>query len=112
MSKKNLNADQLLMAFSRELNGVQGKGRNYKTVEITIGSTSFSYYFSKSEVQKILKSDGDIRIDFEKSLYLFEEYLEKFIDSTKEESEIPNYVEWIKAQNFKVILKKNDIKKV
>ena len=112
MGKENFTTDQFLMAFARELNGVQGEGRNYKTCEITVDSTSFSYFFSKREVQKILNSSGDIEIDFKKSLYQFEEYLEKFIESKKEGSDIPSYVDWIKTQNFKVILRKNDIRKV
>lgn len=100
---------QLLLAFSRELNGTRGKNRNYSTRPITVRGTTFSYYFTKEDVVKILKSEGTIQIGLIDSLYRFEDDLEKYIRAATEDTQELFYTDWIKQNNLKIAIKKGDI---
>jgi hypothetical protein len=109
MDSSKFNSNQLLMAFAKYCNGIHGKGRDYKSPKITVDRCEFEYYFSKAEVKKIIQSSGSIEIGFTESLYRFEAYLEDFIQATTEEAKLPEYVDWIKSQDLKIILNKGDI---
>ncbi len=107
MGQEN-TANQLLLAFSRELNGVKGN-RKYSTRQITIRGVTFSYYFTKEEVKMILKSEGEKQLGLIESLYKFEEDLEVYIKKATKDTLELKYVDWITKNNLKILVKKGDI---
>lgn len=106
---KYTNEHQLLLAFARELQGCQGKGKTYASPLISLRGMRYRYYFSKNEVSKILQSNGAINIYFLESIYKYEEYLEEFIQKTTTKVKLPEYCDWIKDKDFKVVIKAGDI---
>jgi hypothetical protein len=102
-------ARQLLMQFSRELNGSHGKTRDYTSPPITVRGVTFCYYFTKKEVTKILNSTGSIELRFVESLYKFEEELEIYINNATEHSPILEYADWLKQKGIKIIIREGDI---
>lgn len=107
MGPENTTA-QLLLAFSRELNGVKGN-RNYSTRRLTVRGVTFSYYFTKEEVKIILKSEGGKQLGLIESLYKFENDLEEYIKTATKNTPELKYVDWIKKNNLKIMVKKGDI---
>lgn len=100
---------RLLMQFSRELNGVHGKTRNYSSPLITIRGTTFRYYFTKKEVVKILNSNGTTELGFVESLYKFEEDLELYINTATKDSPFLQFTDWISQKSIKIVIRKGDI---
>ena len=109
MNNDEMNYAQLILAFARDLGGVQNNKQCYKSIKIVYDSEDVVHYFSKEEVKKIINSTGTIEIDFKKSLYEYEKFLDEFIQQATEEVKFPYYVDWIKDQGFKIILNKGDI---
>lgn len=106
---KYTNTHQLLLAFTRELQGTQGKGRTYASPLINLRGMQYRHYFTKAEVSKILQSNGSVNIYFLESIYKYEEYLEEFILQTTAEVKLPKYCDWIKEKDFKIVIKAGDI---
>lgn len=100
---------RLLMQFARELNGTHGKTRDYTSPPITVRGITFSYYFTKKDVTKILNSNGSMQLGFVESLYKFEEDLDIYIKNAVEETPILEYVDWLKKYDIRIIIKKDDI---
>lgn len=109
MQYDNYNGEQLLMAFSRELSYSHGKKRDYTSPVLTLRGDACIYYFTHQQVKQIIQSKGSIEISFVESLYKFEEALQTYIDETVEKRPVLEYVDWVKASNLKIIIKKDDI---
>lgn len=107
--KNYTNAHQLLLAFARELQGSPGKGRNYASPLVSLRGMRFRHYFTKAEVSKILQSNGTHNMYFIESIYKFEAYLDEFILQTTTKVKLPEYCDWIKEKELKIILKAGDI---
>jgi hypothetical protein len=109
MNNDEMNYAQLILTFTRDLMGVQNSKQCYRSIKIVMKDNDIEHYFSKEEVKKIINSTGAIEIDFKKSLYEYEKFLDDFIQGTTKEVKFPYYVDWIKDQGFKIILNKGDI---
>lgn len=109
MNNDEMNYAQLILAFTRDITGVQNNKQCYRSIKIVINTEDVVHYFSKEEVRKIINSTGANEIDFKKSLYEYEKFLDDFIEKTTIEVSFPYYVNWIKEQNYKIILNKGDI---
>ncbi len=104
-----MNYAQLILAFTRDLMGVQNNKQCYRSIRIVFDGKDVEHYFSREEVRKIINSTGTIEMDFKNSLYEYEKFLDDFIEKTTVEVKFPYYVDWIQDQSYKIILNKGDI---
>ena len=112
MNNKELTAKQLLLGFVRDCIKVRTEERIFKSPLISFNNEGFNYYFSETGVYEILQLKGVIEISFAKSACQYEKLLEELIENATDETVLPEYLYWLKQNNFKVNIKDIDFIKV
>ncbi len=112
MDTQKMTPTQLRLNLSHDLKRFCSATENFKSPKVLYDGDEFHYYFSKNDVEKILNSQGQCEISFTESVCLYEDSIRNLIKNATWETELQDYVDWIKENKLKINMHGDDFTQV